>query len=87
MTTPRIEMVTPAQAEELAQHYMEQYVKACNCQTNQDVANVLMKLTSMCGLGMMAIVGQDEAVARIEGDAQFIAKFNHAVEWQQVRSH
>lgn len=67
-------MVTPNEAEALAQKHLQAYVNACNCQTPQDVANVLMKVTSVAGIFMSAAVGQDEAVARLQGTAEFIAR-------------
>jgi len=66
-------MITPQQAEELANQTIEDYVNACRCEDDQDVANVLMKLASMCGLGMCATVGQEEAVARMQGTTDHIA--------------
>ncbi len=67
-------MITPNEAEELAQTVMQDYVAACRCETEQDVGNVLMKLVSMCALGMCATVGQQEAVARLAGTAAYINK-------------
>ena len=74
-------MITPEQADKLAQTTMQDYVKACHCENNQDVANVLMKLASMCGLGMCAVVGQPEAVARMQGTADHVAKTQSGRHW------
>ena len=74
-------MITPKEAEALAQKAMQEYVNACKCDTPQDVGNALMKMVSMCGLGMCAVVGQQEAVARLEGTAAYVAKSQAGVNW------
>lgn len=76
-------MITAQQAEVLATKTMEDYVKACGCDSTQDVANVLMKLASMCGLGMCATVGRNEAVSRLQGTTNYIAKSQAGVNWTQ----
>lgn len=76
-------MITPQQAEELANKTVETYVNACGCRDVQDVANVLMKLVSMCGLGMCATVGQPEAVARLQGTTDYIAKTQAGKNWRK----
>lgn len=80
-------MITPQEAEALAQRYMQEYVNACGCDTVQDVGNALMKLVSMCGLGMCATVGQAEAVARLEGTAAYIAKTQEGRNWRSERAN
>lgn len=75
-------MITASEAEKLANKTVEDYVNACGCQNEQDVANVLMKLASMCGLGMCAVVGQDEAVARLQGTTNHIASARHSETWK-----
>lgn len=58
-------MITPQEAEKRAHELIEQYVNAASCDTIEDVANVLMKLASLTGLAMAAVVGRDEAVGRM----------------------
>lgn len=69
-------MISAAEAELLARKVLQEYVSACNCQNVQDIANVLMKACSVAGLMMVATVGKDEAVARLDGTAAFIDKQN-----------
>lgn len=78
-------MITPNEAEVLAQQFVKDYVSACRCDTPQDVGNVLMKLVSMCGLGMCATVGQIDAVARLEGVVAYIAKTQAGKNWRTER--
>jgi hypothetical protein len=78
-------MIDPKSAEALAQQTMQDYVNKCGCETHQDIANVLMKLVSMCGLGMCATVGREEAVSRLEGTAQHIAKAQAGVNWKKEK--
>jgi Lon protease-like protein len=80
-------MITPSQAEALAQHVMQEYVKQCECDTNEDVANVLMKMVSMCGLGMCAVVGQADAVDRLESTAAYIAQTQQGKHWHSERTN
>ena len=80
-------MITPQEAEALAQKTMHDYVNACKCDTTQDVGNVLMKLVSMCGLGMCATVGHAEAVERLEGTAAYIAKTHAGKNWRSERAN
>lgn len=60
-------MITPKDADALAHSTIENYVACCHCRTPQDMANVLMKLASMSGLAMMAVVGKEEAIDRLTG--------------------
>lgn len=80
-------MITPKEAEALAQKTMQDYVNACRCDTIQDVGNALMKLVSMCGLAMCATVGQKEAVNRLEGTAAYIATTQAGKNWHAVRAN
>lgn len=80
-------MITPQEAEALAQKVMQDYVNACKCDTVQDVGNALMKLVSMCGLGMCATVGHTEAVQRLEGTAAYIAKTQEGKNWRSERAN
>lgn len=76
-------MISAKECEALAQKVMQEYVNACGCQNTQDVANVLMKMVSMCGLGMCATVGQTEAVARLQGTTDYIAKAQAGKNWKK----
>lgn len=77
----------PKEAEELAQKMMQDYVAQCKCNSNKGVANVLMKLASMCGLGMCAVVGQPEAVARLQGTTNYIAHTQAGKQWHSQRGN
>jgi hypothetical protein len=76
-------MITAKQAEVLAQEAMQDYVNKCGCDNEQDVANALMKLASMCGLGMCAVVGQAEAVSRLQGTTDYIANAQAGQNWKK----
>lgn len=78
-------MITPKESEVLAHQTIQDYVNKCGCDTEQDVANVLMKLASMCGLGICAVVGREEAASRMQGTADHIAKSQQGVHWKQER--
>lgn len=77
-------MITPQEAEALANKTVEDFVNQCACRNEQDVANVLMKLASMCGLGMCAVVGQEEAARRMQGTTNHIAGKQHSTEWKKA---
>ncbi|QRM19527.1 hypothetical protein GBK02_08995 [Dechloromonas sp. TW-R-39-2] len=76
-------MVTQQEAEKLAQKHVQDYLNACGLDTVEDAGNALMKLCSVAGVMMCATVGQDDAVARLEGTAAFIAKPQFAGKWKQ----
>ena len=80
-------MITPQEAEALAQKAMQDYVNACKCETVQDAGNALMKLVSICGLGMCATVGPAEAVQRLEGTAAYISKTQEGKNWRSERAN
>ncbi len=80
-------MLNPNEAEIIAQDYMQKYVNECKCDTKEDVANVLMKLMSMCALGMCATVGKNDAVERIRGTAAYIETTQAGKNWQVEKSH
>lgn len=75
-------MITPKEAEVLAHQTLEEFVNKCGCMNTQDVANVLMKLASMCGLGMCAVVGRDEAVDRLQQTTDYVAKAQAGKHWK-----
>jgi len=74
-------VVKPDEAQKFAQAFMESYVAMCECGSQEDVGNALMKLVSVAGLGMCAVVGQAEAVARLEATAAHIAKPQFSKPW------
>jgi len=77
-------MINPKETEKLANKTVEDYVNACGCQSEQDVANALTKLASMCGLGMCAVVGQRDAVSRLQGTTNHIASGQHSRTWRRA---
>lgn len=80
-------MITQQEAEILARQHMTDYVNSCGCQTTEDVANVLMKLVSVCGVGMCAVVGNADAVARMQGTTDFVEKSMVGVSWKQEKAN
>jgi len=80
-------MVTPKEAEALAQQAIQNYLNACHLQTVEDSGNALMKLCSVAGLMMCATIGQDEAVARLQGTAAHIAKPKFSGAWKMERAN
>lgn len=80
-------MVNQQEAEKLATDAIQNYLNACGLDTVEDASNALMKLVSVAGLAMCAIVGQDDAVARLEGTARHIAKPEYSGPWKIERAH
>lgn len=54
--------------------------------TAQEI-NALMKLCSVAGVMMLAIVGYDDAVARLKGTTGFIAKTMHGIQFKLERTN
>jgi hypothetical protein len=78
-------MITPHEADGLAKRMVTEYINTCECDTEQDVANVLMKLSSMCGMTMCAVVGHEEAFARMDGTAKYIKAAGANIVWKKAR--
>lgn len=76
-------MITPQEAEVVANRIVGEYLTACKLDTQQQAGDALMKLVSMCGLAMCATVGQADAVARLEGTAAYIARPEHGRGWKR----
>lgn len=76
-------MITPDEAEALANKLIGEYLTACNLDAPHQAGDALMKLVSVAGLGMCAAVGQDDAVQRLLGTASYIAKPEFARPWKR----
>ena len=74
-------MITPSEADVLAEKAVNEYLSACGPQTREDAGNALMKLASMCGLCMCAIVGNEDAVDRLNGTVKRISRAQEGVDW------
>jgi hypothetical protein len=80
-------MVTQQQAEQLAQQKIQEYLNACGLNTVEDAGNALMKLCSVAGVMMVATVGYQDAVNRLEGTAAFIAKTMQGAKYRSERAN
>jgi|LakMenE18May11ns_1017448.scaffolds.fasta_scaffold8374605_2 hypothetical protein len=80
-------LITSREAEILAKQAMTDYVNSCHCQNQVDVANVLMKLVSVCGVGMVATVGHSDAVARMQGATDYISENVSPTPWKVTRAN
>lgn len=65
---------TPAEAEEIAQKAIGDYLTACRMTDPLQIGNYLMKLTSVAAVLMANAEGRDNAVQRLLGTAAFIDK-------------
>jgi hypothetical protein len=65
---------TPAEAEQLAQKLIGDYLTACRMTDPAQIGNYLMKLASVAGVLMARVEGRDTAVERLLGTAAFIGK-------------
>lgn len=74
-------MITPSEADALAEKVINEYLSACGPKTREDAGNALMKLASMCGLCMCAIVGKEDAVDRLNGTVERISRAQDGVNW------
>jgi len=78
-------MVTQKEAEELAIKHLKDYLNACGLITTEDAGNALMKLCSMAGVMMVAAVGHEEAVQRMQGVSGFVEHKLRGVQYRQQR--
>lgn len=58
-------MITEKEAEERCKQFLQDYLKSAAPCSNEDVANMLMKLALMAGLTMYQIVGKEETFQRM----------------------
>lgn len=65
-------MITPAQAEDLARIYMMDYINQGDCANEQDIANMTLKLMSVCSVALCAALGRKVAVELVSFMAQNI---------------
>ena len=77
-------MLTQKKAEELATKKIQEYVNTCDCGTNEDVGNVLMKLLSVTGQALLATQGQEKAVRIMQGTTNHIAKPKFKSDWHRA---
>lgn len=80
-------MITQQEAEALAQKCMQDYIAECKCDDVDEVGKALMTLVSMCGIGMCATVGQQEATARLYKTAAYILKTQSGKKWKMERAN
>ena len=75
-------MITPNKAEQLATEKIQDFVNTCECDTIEDVGNVLMKLLSTTAQTLLATQGQEKAVAILNDTATHIAKPEYKEAWK-----
>lgn len=78
-------MITANEADTLARETIAGYLNACKLESPDDAANALMKLASLAGVTMCMVVGQDEAVQRMEATAAHVAKPEFAGPWHMEK--
>ena len=77
-------MITPKEADKLAQEALQDYVNKCQCESDQDAANVIMKMTSLCGMAMCALVGHAEAVERMVDTTEYVNQTQAGKTWKRA---
>lgn len=63
---------TPDEAEQLAKKAVGDYLSACRMTDREQIGNYLMKLCSVAAVLMAQAEGSAEAVARLQGTAEFV---------------
>ena len=63
-------MHTPLEAEVLATAHIQHYINSCECQSIEDVGNVLMKLLNIVGQALVGTQGKETAFVMIEKTTQ-----------------
>ncbi len=65
-------MISPNEAEMIANKLIENYLVQCEPGTAEDIANALTKLCSIAGIGICASAGYDDGGARLRGILDYI---------------
>lgn len=60
-------------SDQLAENAIRTYINGCECRSSEEVGMVMLKLLNVAGQAMVAIQGQDIAVASMEGVANILA--------------
>ena len=66
--------LTPDEAEKLSVKIVEQYLNDCRIADRSQIGNYLMKLCSVAGVLMAQAEGSADAVARLQGTAEFVRR-------------
>lgn len=78
-------MITPKEGDVLAKKAVEDFIAACQCENEGDVANVLMKLATWCGTGICAVVGSEDGIERMAAITAYIIKTQSSKVWKRER--
>ena len=73
------------QKKNIGKKHLQDYLNACGLITTEDAGNALMKLCSIAGVMMVATVGHEEAVQRMQGVAGFVEHKLLGVQYRQQR--
>ncbi|MCE1010183.1 hypothetical protein [Pseudomonas monteilii] len=81
-------MVTPQEAEAIANKAVESFINACGPRNIEDVGHVLIKLCSMTALALCAARGQDGGVQAVLSVAEHISQPKYAkASFKPVEKH
>lgn len=78
-------MITPDQAEELAQHTVELYLNQCLPRDAEECGKALIKLFSMCGLALVGVVGREQALHIAEATMENMSRQDLNAQVQLIR--
>ena len=74
MSDQKTSPATPDEAERIAMKAVGDYLTACRMTDQAQIGNYLMKLCSVAGVVMAQAEGSAEAVARLQGTAEFVRR-------------
>lgn len=81
-------MVTPQEAERIAEKAVENYINDCKPQNMDDLGHVLLKLCSMTGVALCATRGQQGGVEAVLSVAKHISQPKYAkARFEPVKQH
>lgn len=80
-------MISPQEAEAVAQATVEQYIAYCGAQNKDEARQVLIKLFSMAGIALVAIAGRDRALEIADATKHNMARPDLVARLEMVKPH
>lgn len=80
-------MISPQEAEALAQVTVETYVSCCGAQNADDARHAIIKLFSMAGIALVAIAGRELALEIADETKQNMARNDLVARLEMVKPH
>jgi hypothetical protein len=80
-------MISPQEAEALAQVTVETFVSCCGAADADDARRAVIKLFSMAGIALVAIAGRERALEILDETKQNMSRTDLVARLEMVKKH